>query len=294
MYTQFFGNYLLEKGILTTSQLTDALTEQSKVHIKLGTLAIHAGYMTAGEVDSVVVLQTHQDKKFGELAIEEGYLTEEQVQSLLDAQTPDYLLLGQVLIEQGILTNTQFENLLIEYQSENEICDLDLSNFQKKKFDEMVSQICEFSDSVQEERLVEYLQLFVNNLIRFIGNDFTLLNPIPCNEYPSVYGVAQTVYGSFELQSLLDTNETTAIEFASRYANESFSDFDEYVKAALEDFLNLHNGLFNVNMSNEYSLELMLTPPEAHINEVIGYDAPHYILPIIYPFGTLNFVFAIS
>ena len=97
MYTQFFGNYLLEKGILTTSQLTDALTEQSKVHIKLGTLAIHAGYMTAGEVDSVVVLQTHQDKKFGELAIEEGYLTEEQVQSLLDAQTPDYLLLGQVL-----------------------------------------------------------------------------------------------------------------------------------------------------------------------------------------------------
>lgn len=294
MYTQFFGNYLLEKGILTTSQLTDALTEQSKVHIKLGTLAIHAGYMTAGEVDSVVVLQTHQDKKFGELAIEEGYLTEEQVQSLLDAQTPDYLLLGQVLIEQGILTNTQFENLLIEYQSENEICDLDLSNFQKKKFDEMVSQICEFSDFVQEERLVEYLQLFVNNLIRFIGNDFTLLNPIPCNEYPSVYGVAQTVYGSFELQSFLDTNETTAIEFASRYANESFSDFDEYVKAALEDFLNLHNGLFNVNMSNEYSLELMLTPPEAHINEVIGYDAPHCILPIIYPFGTLNFVFAIS
>lgn len=294
MYTQFFGNYLLEKGILTTSQLTDALTEQSKVHIKLGTLAIHAGYMTAGEVDSVVVLQTHQDKKFGELAIEEGYLTEEQVQSLLDAQTPDYLLLGQVLIEQGILTNTQFENLLIEYQSENEIYDLDLSNFQKKKFDEMVSQICEFSDSVQEERLVEYLQLFVNNLIRFIGNDFTLLNPIPCNEYPSVYGVAQTVYGSFELQSLLDTNETTAIEFASRYANESFSDFDEYVKAALEDFLNLHNGLFNVNMSNEYSMELMLTPPEAHVNEVLSYDAPHFILPIIYPFGTLNFVFAIS
>jgi len=294
MYTQFFGNYLLERRILTTEQLVDALAEQTKVHIKLGTLAIHAGFMTAGEVDSVVIMQTHQDKKFGELAIEEGFLTEEQVTSLLESQTPDYLLLGQVLIEQKILTNTEFENLLIEYQSENEIYDLDISDFQKKKFDEMISNLCEISDSSQETRLVEYLQLFVNNLIRFIGNDFTLLNLIPCQEYPSVYCVAQNIYGNFKIQSHLDTDETAAIEFASRYADESFFNFDEYVKASLEDFLNLHNGLFNVNMSNEYSYELMLTPPEVHTNELICYNTTHFILPVIYPFGTINFIFAIS
>ncbi len=78
----FFGNYLLEKDIITTEQLLDALQEQSKVHLKLGTLAIHEGYMTAGEVDNIIIMQTHQDKKFGELAIEEGYLTEEQVNAL--------------------------------------------------------------------------------------------------------------------------------------------------------------------------------------------------------------------
>ena len=32
MYTQFFGNYLLEKDIITTEQLLDALHEQSKYH----------------------------------------------------------------------------------------------------------------------------------------------------------------------------------------------------------------------------------------------------------------------
>ncbi len=90
----------------------DALQEQSKVHLKLGTLAIHEGYMTAGEVYNIIIMQTHQDKKFGELAIEEGYLTEEQVNALLEAQKPDYLLLGKALIEKGILTNTQFENIL--------------------------------------------------------------------------------------------------------------------------------------------------------------------------------------
>lgn len=69
MYTQFFGNYLLEKDIITTEQLLDALQEQSKVHLKLGTLAIHEGYMTAGEVDNIIIMQTHQDKNLENLPL---------------------------------------------------------------------------------------------------------------------------------------------------------------------------------------------------------------------------------
>lgn len=294
MYTQFFGNYLLEKKIITTEQLLDALQEQSKVHLKLGTLAIHEGYMTANEVDNIIILQTHQDKKFGELAIEQGYLTPGQVDSLLEAQKPDYLLLGQVLIEKGILSNTQFENIMVQYQSENELYDLDYSKFQKKKLDEMVEEVCDLSDEKQKTRFSEYLQLLITNLIRFIGNDFTILTPIPCKEYPSIYSVNQTIHGDFAIDSYLDTNETTAVEFASRYANDSFTEFDEYVKASLEDFLNLHNGLFNVNMSNAYSHELQLTPPQVHDGQIITFETKHLILPVIYPFGTINFVFAIS
>lgn len=294
MYTQFFGNYLLEKNIITKEQLLVALEEQSKVHLKLGTLAIHEGYMTANEVDTIIIMQTHEDKKFGELAIAEGYLTQKQVDLLLEAQKPDYLLLGQVLIEQGILTNIQLETIIAEYQSENELYDTDFSKFQKKKFDEMLQSIGDFSDQALEERLAEYLQLLITNLIRFIGNDFTILSPMPCNEYPSVYCVKQRTEGKFTIDSYLDTNETTAVEFASRYANDTFVEFDEYVKASLEDFLNLHNGLFNVNMSNTYSLELALTPPEVHMYQVIPFEKEHFILPVIYPFGTINFVFTIS
>ena len=47
MYTQFFGTYLLSGGYVTPEQLFSAMQRQSKEHIKLGTLAIHAGYMTA-------------------------------------------------------------------------------------------------------------------------------------------------------------------------------------------------------------------------------------------------------
>ena len=56
--------------------------------------------------------------------------------------------------------------------------------------------------------------------------------------------------------------EDTAIAFASRYVHEQFHSYDEYVQASLEDFVNLQNGLFIVNVSNTSNTELTLGAPE--------------------------------
>ena len=88
-------------------------------------------------------------------------------------------------------------------------------------------------------------------------------------------------------------SKSVAIAFASRYAKEEFHEFDEYVKASIEDFLNLHNGLFNVNMSNEFSLELNLCPPEVHEEEKLTNATKIYVFPIIFPFGTIHFLMEI-
>lgn len=149
MYTQFFGNFLLSRGVVTSEQLINAIKEESTTHIKLGTLAIHAGYMTASEADNIIIMQTHEDKRFGELAVQGGYMTEEQVNSLLKMQKPDYLLLGQILIEQGILTNTDFENLIVDYQSEYEIYDLDMATEKKEVVTNMLKNYCSFSNHPQ-------------------------------------------------------------------------------------------------------------------------------------------------
>ena len=127
MYTQFFGNYLLDRNAVTQQQLFDAMQKQSSARMKLGTLAMHAGYMTATEVDNVVIQQTHKDQKFGELAVDMGYLTNEQVMELLKSQSPDFLLLGQILVEDGVLTNSDLETLMTDYRSDNEMIELDMT-----------------------------------------------------------------------------------------------------------------------------------------------------------------------
>ena len=47
MYTQLFGGYLLNHGILTTAQLAAVMDQAKETRVKLGVLAINAGYMTA-------------------------------------------------------------------------------------------------------------------------------------------------------------------------------------------------------------------------------------------------------
>lgn len=290
MYTQFFGNFLLSKGAISAEDLVNALHKQSTTFLKLGTLAMHAGLLTSAEVDAIVIMQTHQDKRFGELAIEGGYLTSEQVDELLSSQKPDYLLLGQILIEDGLLTNAQFEELLQEYQSGNEIYDLDTAHEQKDMVEKLINKFCNFDSTATSEKAISFLGLLFNDIVRFIGKDFTPLNPVLKNEYLTNYCVTQEINGPLTIDSGLDMSKTTAIAFASRYAKEEFTEFDEYVQAALEDFINLHNGLFNVNMSNEHSLELNLCPPMVHEEETLKRDTPIYVFPVIFPFGTVNFL----
>lgn len=291
MYAQFFGNYLLSRDIVTGEQLLSAMQKASSTKIKIGTLAIHAGYMTASEVDRVVILQTHQDKRFGELAISEGYLTEMQVTELLKAQNPDFLLLGQALVEEVILDNQRLQDLIIDYQSDNELDDFNYSNETQDNINHLVENFFVLAERSLSSYEISFFHLLLNNLIRFIGDDFTLVPPSQCKEYPTNYCVSQKIYGEFSVRTYLDMPETTCIDFASRYVGETFEEFDEYVQASLEDFLNLHNGLFNVNMSNERSVELTLKPPVIEKEELLSFETESYLLPIIYPFGTLHFIF---
>lgn len=293
MYAQFFGNYLLSKRAVSTEQLIKAIEEQHTKHTKIGTLAVHMNYMSASQVNSILIRQTHENKRFGEIAIEAGFLTEEQVETLLHQQMPIYLQIGQGLVENGALTDEELDNLITSYQEENELSQLETASEQQENLQLLIQNLLLISVTNIPNYLLQYLTLLFNDLIRFIGEDFTPLNPILCTEYVTNHCSAQIINGEFSLTSYLDLEEESAIAFASRYVQEDFQDYDEYVQASIEDFLNLHNGLFNVNVSNEKSIELELEPPVSLQNTYISSSTEMVLMPIIYPFGTLNFFFKI-
>jgi CheY-specific phosphatase CheX len=84
-------------------------------------------------------------------------------------------------------------------------------------------------------------------------------------------------------------DHTTAVVFASRYGHEHYDEFNEYVQAALEDFMNLQNGLFTVNVSNDAATELTLSPPELIEASHINFTGNTLYFPILYSFGRVEF-----
>lgn len=295
MYAQFFGNFLLSHEVITKEQLLTAMEQKTAIRPRLGTLAMHKGYMTAAEVEHIHILQTHQDRKFGELAVETGILTNEQLEELLSMQVPDYLALGEALINDGIIDNYELERLVAEYASENEIYDLDAAADSRKKVEQLFVRYLQ-TDSGKEVNELEllYNMLLFNNLVRFIGDDFTPILGTRCAEYPRNFCISQEIKGKYHIRLYIDMPEDTCIKFASRYVGETFTEFDEYVTASMEDFANLHNGLFCVNISNERNIELELQPPVIEQDSLLVFENDIFLMPVIYPFGTVNFIFELN
>lgn len=290
MFTQFLGNYLLQKGIVTQEQLFNAMSRLSQTHIKLGTIAIHQGLMTANEVDECLYVQTREDKRFGEIAVDRGYLTDGQVAELLSIQTPDYILLGQNLVDDGIISYEELERIIFDYKSESELYDLELDVENHDTINGIIEKFFLLAEMPVNDMNVMYLELMFNSLIRFIGEDFSPLTPMIVDEYPITLGVSQGIFSDRDYVTHIDCDRETAIAFASRYAKEDFNEFNEYVVAALEDFLNLHNGLFIVNVSNQMSKDISLSPPLVSSEGVLTGANKCVDFPVAYPFGTIHLI----
>ena len=88
-------------------------------------------------------------------------------------------------------------------------------------------------------------------------------------------------------------DQNAALAFATRYTSEAYDEYNEFVDASLEDFINLHNGLFIVNASNDHSNELTIGVLEHENDSLITFDNKAYHFPIYYPFGIVHYVIEI-
>ena len=117
MAIKFFGQFLLEKGVIDKKQLLEAVEYQTKINVKLGTLAIDKGYLNYKQVEKIVDLQRKKNKFFSELALEENFLSKSQLDDLLKVQKSDRVYLGEALVKKndvlwGISTSGSSENVV--------------------------------------------------------------------------------------------------------------------------------------------------------------------------------------
>jgi hypothetical protein len=120
MSAKFFGQYLLEKGRISSQQLVDGLEYQKSISSPMGALALEHGLLTADQVKMILGRQLKNEKRFGELAVSLGLLAHAQVDELLQAQSSHKLLLGEALMVKGYISVETLERELREYKREED------------------------------------------------------------------------------------------------------------------------------------------------------------------------------
>ncbi|MFE8696230.1 hypothetical protein ACFYKT_07670 [Cytobacillus sp. FJAT-53684] len=258
MFSQYFGHYLLNKGLINAEQLKHALELQKTTYVKFGVIAVDEGLLTSAQVEEIHEKQKQQDKRFGEIAVELGLLTNEQVDYMLSAQKKNHLFLAQAIVDQNYMTMDAFTNALNEYKQLYSLSDEKFEAIKNGDIDAIVGSLLHMNQP-EKEGYAQYLSLFVKNVIRFIDDQVYVEEHSLTGSVKADWLVSQGITGEKPLWTAIAADELVFLEIASVFAEEELTVVNELAQASVSEFLNLHNGIFLVNMSNK-GIELNMKP----------------------------------
>ena len=101
MAVKFFGQFMIEKGYITSDQLLKAMTLQDSTNLQFGEMAKQMGFITDADIERVHDTQRKEDLQFGDLSVKLGIITAEQLKEVLIKQKNSHLFIGEALIQTG-------------------------------------------------------------------------------------------------------------------------------------------------------------------------------------------------
>lgn len=276
MFSQLFGHYLIDKRIITPDEYRATIENQLKVRVKLGTIAIAEGLLTEEQVDDINRLQMQQDKRFGDIAVEMGLLTDDQISALLAKQGNPYMQFVESITQSAGLSAGVIEKTLAVYQKENGFTDQDMEAL---KNDDIGALIPVFAKS--DNPLVTAIAgLVIKNVNRFITRDYYIghISKAKSLSYHCLAGQRITGSGTYYAALAASADDEAFQLVAGRFSG---------VKAArgiadsfdgVCEFINVNDGLFASDQSENAGREFELEPVEAYQDQKVTGD--FYILPI--------------
>lgn len=275
MFSQLFGKYLVEKGVIGYSDYREAVQKQLNVRVKLGTIAVAEGLLTEEQAETINKLQKQFDKRFGDIAVEKQFLTEEQVEGLLKKQGNPYMQFLEVLLDSGQASISEIETEFVAFQKENGFSHADMMALKHDDFESLVP-IYAFSS---KPFVTDIVSLMLRNINRFVSRDFYIEKIEHVKEMNYTCLAGQRTFGEHIIQLALAGEKTSEgfLKIASAFAEEDYATPEEDALDAVCEFINCTSGLFAAEQSKK-DVELDMQPVYAYENQKLVGDV--YVLPI--------------
>ena len=118
-----FGEFLIMKGVISEAVLAQALEQQKKQALPLGTLALQKGWIDNKSLYRILAEQKKPENgsaaDIASVAVKLGLLTQSQIDQLGKEKKTSHVLLGEVLVESKTISSKQLLTLLREFHNEN-------------------------------------------------------------------------------------------------------------------------------------------------------------------------------
>ena len=268
MFGNYFGHYLLEQGLITSSQYTEISEAQKSARVKLGLLAVASGLLTQKQADRVNLLQQQKDKRFGDIAIEEGYLTKEQVDEMLSKQGDAYMTFVQTITDRDIMTLEELQEHVTKFQEYENYTDAEMDALKSGDLDRIVPIF--LREPALSKLHKDYVALTMRNLMRFVDTDIRMEQVVQLTSMTVTSGAQQGIFGDQQM-------------FTSIFALD-----------AISEFLNVNNGLF-VSGQSEVGIEMDLEPPAMYQGDkTASCEGIAYVIPVYLSGNKITVVFGIN
>ena len=230
-----FAQYLLNRGIFTPEEAGSLLKKSSVTVPKISVMALEKGLLDAQQAEKLLRVQDFMVE-----ALDDDCLTALQLDELKKTVPNHRTCLGQVLLDEGLVDLPLLAKLFEE--SKQESC---------HPVDEVVnSMLAEKNADIEEYAYIcDYVQLFVRAMNRFVDTDALLVRDDSVDLVDSTYLVYQNMGGTKKLTVGCRMTGKELLDMASIFSGEQQTEVNEMALNCIEEFCNVVNGHYIVNMS---------------------------------------------
>lgn len=261
MAVKFFGQFLVEKEVVSREILLQAIELQESVNLSFGATAQAMGLMTEADIEKVHDAQRTEDLRFGDMAVKLGLLTGDQMMQVLGRQKNTHLYIGEALVKVGGITTEQLPTLLDDFKAD-----------QAQYATDKVAIPAGVADAPFWEMLTDlsYKMLTRVALLNFRPEPITLAPALPARE---VYA-AMDFFGDVSGRYLMGVSAATQKKIAKEILKEATVDGEpkEVLDDTIMEFVNVVLGNVAAKAA-QMGKAIEIAPPEL-VDAAAGIAAP--------------------
>ncbi|MBN2143958.1 MAG: chemotaxis protein CheX [Candidatus Aureabacteria bacterium] len=238
MDIKFFGQYLLEKNIITKVQLLEAITLQTNTNISLPILAVKLGYIDKSAHDKIQQYQIRNNLSFIEAAKQLQLISSEKLEHLIARQVSNNILLGEALVRKNILSQEQVDEHFRRFRTEQSALELEiLSSISSHHYGDIIGASLQSSVN---------LFRYAMDVQPRIGAFYTHTSS-SSDQYPWV--AFQSLQGDYNFTFHLYVTEPLICQIASSLVQRRVDDINELSLDAMKEFVNTIVGYICTTLS---------------------------------------------